>query len=396
MKYTVIFIIIFILQGEIYACKYSVRDVAFVNLDHHSYQLYFITNEKLSGEQSQEIADITKVFFNESNIQFHAVSQAEFEDEIILDEKEEIQNPRLVLIDQEGRHFSKPASSKNSVTEKELVEFLNSPIREKLVSRFLHVHSIVLLLEGKEEQWNKRASEIIKGTIENVSQSMQELPKKIATHPVLLRFSPKDQKQEKVLLWSLGIDKPISEEAQIVILYGKGRMLGSVFKVPGLTQTELSHYLNYVGQDCECELDRTGMKGVMIPLKWDIQTQAEASKLLGFNPENDFIKEEVNQILARGAKRSGKSIEKRTFQSDPILGYSEINIEKTSDLTTDLSPQNERPETIKTSSKLAPQLSTLDEINQDKQENHWLNSALFVLILMLGVYLASRSSISES
>ncbi len=395
MKYTVIFIILFIIQGEIFACKYSVRDVAFVNLDRHSYQLYYVTNKKLSPEQSQAISELTKNLFNDSNIQFHSVSQEEFEDEIILDEKEEIQNPRLVLIDQEGRHFSEPARSKNSVTEKELVEFLNSPMREQLIPRFLHVHSVVLLLEGKEEQWNKRAIEISNGSIENVSQSMKELPKKIANPPVLLRLSQKDQKKEKVLLWSLGIDKPISDEAQIVILYGKGRMLGSVFQVPGLTQTELSHYLNYVGQDCECELDRTGMKGVMIPLKWGIQTQAEARKLLGFNPENDFIKEEVTRILARGAKRSGKTIEKKLFQSDPLLGYSEINIEKTSGLTPDLSPKNESPEIVKTSSKFAHQRSTSDELNQDKQGSNWLNSALFVFLLMLGVYLASRSSISE-
>lgn len=300
---------------ELSACKYSVRDVAFVNLNRHSYQLYLVDDKEFSNREIAQVDQMNQGVFLHSNVEFHARTRKEFENEITLDDPELSGNPSYILIDQAGRHYTEQADPGNLLAENHLRRFLDSPARKKLSSRFLNVHSTILLLEGNEPKWNRLAKEIVQGSIREISESMNDLPKKIPNLPEMVSLSKEECAEEKILLWSLGIDQPVADEARIIILYGRGRKLGPVFEVPGVTQTELVHYLNYVGQDCECELDRTEMQGIMIPLKWDQNTRQEARDVLGFNPDNEFIREEVTRILERGLKRSGKQLVGQRFSS---------------------------------------------------------------------------------
>lgn len=382
-----------LLTGELSACKYSVRDVAFVNLNRHSYHLYLVDDKKYSGQENSRVDQMNHGIFLHSNIEFHAKTRKEFENEITLDETEPVESPRYILIDQAGRHYTEQADPEDPLAENHLIRFLDSPARKKLSSRFLNVHSTILLLEGKEAKWNRLAKEIIQGSISEISETMDELPKKIPNPPEMVSLSAEECKKEKILLWSLGIDQPVSDEARIVILYGRGRKLGPVFEVPGLTQTELVQYLNYVGQDCECELDRSEMQGIMIPLKWDQKTRQEARELLGFNPDNEFIREEVTRILERGLKRSGKQlVDQKAFQSEPLLGYAELNLQSTGSQETlvDESPEEEKDSDQEVVVR-APSLEN-ELPKASPKENTWVNSLFISLMIMLMVYLAARTT----
>jgi len=92
---------------------------------------------------------------------------------------------------------------------------------------------------------------------------------------------------------------------QVVILYGRGRMIGPVLSGERLSQPSVSAILNTIGLNCECGLDRKWMQGVMVPLKWGRDRKQEIAKQLGFNPESPEIRIEMSQILAKGGVGQG-------------------------------------------------------------------------------------------
>jgi hypothetical protein len=109
---------------------------------------------------------------------------------------------------------------------------------------------------------------------------------------------------ERAFLWSLGIQNVLAVP-QVVILYGRGRMIGPVLSGERLSQSSVSAILNTIGLNCECGLDRKWMQGVMVPLKWDRDRKQEIANQLGFNPESPEIRIEMSQILAKGGAGQG-------------------------------------------------------------------------------------------
>ena len=151
---------------------------------------------------------------------------------------------------------------------------------------------------------------------------MPGLEKEIQRPPVVEVISADDYGAERAFLWSLGIGEGASSP-QVVILYGRGRMIGPVLSGERLSQSSVSAILTTIGLNCECGLDRKWMQGVMVPLKWDRDRKQDIAKQLGFNPESPEIRIEMSQIIAKGGPGQGVNRSKIVGDTldDLLTGY---------------------------------------------------------------------------
>jgi len=120
--------------------------------------------------------------------------------------------------------------------------------------------------------------------------------KSIEYPPVLITLKPESFSDEKILLWSLGLDDPVAEP-HAAVFYGKARWIGPLMKAGEIEETNLVKILSIIGLDCECGLDVSWVAGTMLPLLWDQDRQARVAGLLEFDPENPLVRLEVNRIL---------------------------------------------------------------------------------------------------
>lgn len=362
------------LMSTVYACRYSIRDVGFVDLENAPYWLFLYVPAELEAELEKngafdtvhaELIDTNLLGGillvedqnpsnqpEESTRKKFVVRFPRMEDghpgdqeiltkaEAFLNQQEKISLPAGILLASDGRvrvlaPDRDPAEDGGQAQTRALQSIAHqattSPLREQLANDILDVHSIVLLIEGTDAGRNREAKELAMQAIERIESSMGGLPKQIAKPPKLAILPRKDASREGVFLWSLGVPDNQREAAHLVILYGRLRMMGNILAVPDATWLDLAEPLYWIGLDCECELDRSLMRGIMAPHVWDRRLEAKAAELLGFDPGHPFVKAEVSRIVHRGMDYpmpSSLSDRPTLGMANPGLGgYTEIEIE---------------------------------------------------------------------
>ena len=104
--------------------------------------------------------------------------------------------------------------------------------------------------------------------------------------------------------------------------------MGPVLAGPVITASAIKQALVLIGQDCECELPRSIMRGGQIPLTWDEEQAEEAQKVLEFDGRNPMVKQEIARIVAREATAPNAP---RAVGVDPLgLGYHEETVQDAS------------------------------------------------------------------
>ena len=320
------------LRAEIHACKYSVRDVGFVDLGSAPYRLCVCTDGKTSSQWRRSVEAAVAEQLADTNIVARWVNierQPDHESVTFLREQNLADYPTAVLISPEGQriHVPLPGSDASRLRSK-LESLVTSSVRTQLLERCLSHHSVVLLVEGADTEQNRAARDMAEAAISRIEVAMDTLPKPIDRPPYLIVVSADEARQDPVLLWSLGITQDQSAETHLIALFGRGRMMGAPLVMSGATTGQLVHRLHYVGQDCECDLDRAVMQGTMIPHRWDTEWEAAAVKQLGFDPGNPLVQAEIGRILTRGHD-SGRLNRAIGFSStdDALGGYQEIDID---------------------------------------------------------------------
>lgn len=321
------------------ACKYSVRDVAFVDLGTAPYCLVILTDEQTPAELTERLHGTAAGVLVDANVRLQMVRADDHLDaelKSLVAAQGLTSLPAAMLVAPDGRAL--PVALPSDASQENLwaafEKVVSSPARDKLLDEALKSHSVVLLVEGRDDQANRRAREIAAGAIDQARRGLADLPKPIEHPPRLLVVTAAEAQREAVLLWSLQIDRHDDSMAHVGVLYGRGRRLGPVMDVPGATRAELSRLLWYVGQDCECDLDRNWMQGVMVPHRWDMQMQARAVKRLGFDAGNPMVIAEISRILSRGPSASGPADDLLGLD-DPLMGYRELVIADPADVESD-------------------------------------------------------------
>ena len=326
------------------ACKYSVRDVTFVDLqgkdDHYRLELHLPnTGPAAVVDPTEEAA---RAILLGSNVDLeHGKGDAK------------LPLPAALLVDPNGRELWIPLADLGDSTDgpgngaragelrwQRLETVVDSPLRRKLRALLPKTHSVVVVVEGSDAAERERAVAAARGAIADVVAEFDSLPKDAGEHPKLIRLSAEQAAEERVFLWCLGVrpdstswDTPSADrDTHVAVFSGRFRRVGPLRSTPGLTRGDILSNLSVVGQDCECGLDRSWMEGRMLPHRWSAEDDAALFKQLGFDAQNPFVKTEISRILSRRPTPSPQPTEDTPSgvtdtSSEPFLGYEEIPVD---------------------------------------------------------------------
>lgn len=282
-------------------CRYTVRDVGFVVLDEQDYTL------KLPSDADERLRHFCRALYLDAplGLQMDEVQEATLKD---------AQGRELRLVD-----WPAGATAMANVLDS-VSAVLHSSARSRLLKIILDAHGIVVFVEGSDTAANARVLKLCSDAIERSEPILADLPKRSKVGPMLLRISGEERGSERVFLFSMGFDEDAIDggDPLVAVLFGRGSLMGEPLAGPLITRTAILESLSLVGQDCECDLDRSVMQGRRALLNWDDETRQRAQESLGFDPDNPLVRAEVSRILSRG-RTTGR-------RDDSTWGYSETDI----------------------------------------------------------------------
>jgi hypothetical protein len=333
-----------------FGCLYTVRDVGFADIGSVPYRLYYYVRDDTPAELVSTFRQISYATLMDSNVKAEVINvdqqgtHPDSEGNNTYDQPMkyldfwEVQSfPAAILVSPQGRSLVLPISASDQ-SFKEAVwsaldEIVISPERKEILSSIIKKYCAVLFVEGTDAAANEKARKTVEDAIEELSEIMTQMPKAIEKPPRLIVMSPESFSRERTLLWSLGVgeDAEARREPHAAVIYGRGRRIGSLLRGEKITVNEVFNVLSVIGESCECGIDRDWLLGLMLPLRWNQETQSETAKSLGFDVEDPMVKTEISQILSRGTSSgivSGNSLRSGTGEStSPLAGYSETVVE---------------------------------------------------------------------
>lgn len=337
----VTFILFSMCFSEVFGCIYNVRDVGFVEFLSAPYHLYFYIHNDTPEEFTYTFKQISYTAFMDSNVKSEIINVDQQKDHLAIEYFRlwEIQSfPAAILVSPKGQSLvlpiSVPKKTFKETARSSLYSIIFSPKREDILNHIVRSYCVILLIEGKDADENKRAHEVVAASTRKIAKMMSQLPKRIEKPPYIIIMPQESLSQEKMLLWSLGIDENEVKEANVAIIYGRGRRLGPILRGAYITGSRMFSILSRIGLSCECGLDRRWIMGSRIPLRWERKIQRDVVKFLGFDAESPMVKMEMSSILSIGRfsvqMEEGNKNSSRGMLSDPDAGldsYSEEALE---------------------------------------------------------------------
>jgi hypothetical protein len=302
------------------ACRYSVRDTGFVDLDQPPWRLrlhHFPETQRALWVQAAGSRLL------DSNIRLDPTPAP--------GPQSSPATPALTLVGPDDRVLELAGGTALPADSAAIAEFLDrlalSSTRDELHDQLLRSFAVIVLVEGTDAARNTTARRSAEEAIRAFVPLLPSLPKPVEFPPRLLAIPAANLPTERVLVWSLGLAPVPVDEPRVAVLYGRGRRLGPPLGGPEITRTSLAERLTLIGQDCECDLERSWLQGPVYPARWDATRQTAAARLLGFDPENPLVRTEVTRIVLRGpAAGQGRRAASSAFDT-LALGYREESVD---------------------------------------------------------------------
>ena len=287
----------------LFACRYNIRETGFVDLGSDPYYFYGYVKMNTPEEITLNFNQILNSSFSDCNINTEMINVDKQKDHEALKYLSlwKIQSfPAAVLVSPEGQSLVIEIKKDSESFDKSLKSAINkvifSRVREAIINDVIKSYCVILLIEGGNAQENENCRKAASSAIEIIKLRMKMMVKSIEYPPVLITLKPDSFSDEKILLWSLGLNESVAKP-HAAVLYGKARWIGPLMKAGEIEETNLVKILYVIGLDCECGLDVSWVAGTLLPVKWDQNRQAQVAGLLEFDPENPLVKLEVNRIL---------------------------------------------------------------------------------------------------
>jgi hypothetical protein len=363
------------------ACAYNVRDVGYVDLGIQPYIFYGFVSDKTPEATISTFTNLSDAALLDTGVWAEVVNIDQQKDHPALkylNPEKQTSLPAAVLVSPDGRSLFIPVTRAGLPFRQTLLDALDnivsSPLRKQLVKQLPKSFAVVVLIEGPQEQDNKTARQVATESIGVITEQMSFMPKPIFHPPAMMEVDSKSIADEKILLWSLGLD--INKDPNtitVAVLYGRAKRIGPLLRGDQVNEYNLTTILSIVGADCECGLDRSWILGMPTPIKWDEQTQNIVAENLGFDPENPMIKMEISRIVRIGSLYS-RSQQAPSSLPDMPLGYQELIVEfddtpeqepdtqSTIPATPEqITPEPAAPESV-APKQIAPELATSEQV----------------------------------
>ena len=282
-----------------FACRYNVRETGFVDLGIDPYILCGYVDGNTPPGVAADFKKITDEIFLETNVIFRLVDMDRRKDHSAIKHFDpNVQSaPAAVLVSPDGQTLPIPVRERGELFEKSfraaLDRVLFSPQRSEILKQVSKAYGVIMLIEGPDAEENALAKKEASSAVEAVASQMEFMPKEIVNPPKLVVMDANTLGEEEVLLWSLGLEAKDVNEPMAIVLYGRARWIGPLFRGEQINEDDLASVLFIIGADCECGLDFRWLQGTMLPTRWDRKTHERAVASLGFDPESPMIKMEI-------------------------------------------------------------------------------------------------------
>jgi len=323
MKFRLAILFIFLTSSHLFACRYTVREIGFADFGKDQYYFVLFDDGNISEADIKTFKNTARAAMQDANIIIQVID-INGENSLLTKYYKAYAGkvkPNIMLIspEQRAKEFFIDKSENFSLALWDLIEeILFSPARTELTNHIIKAYSVVLFVEGSNKEENEKARKLLNIGIDEIKKIMAGLPHPVSTPPHVITIKYKETEQENITLWSLGWTKKDKEHPSIAMMYGRGRRMGPLLKGDKIRQDIIENMLRFIGEDCECGLDRSWMLGTMLPLRWDSKLKAAVLKEYGFDADNPLIISEMSQILSIAPERVNNSID-----TDLLYGYSE-------------------------------------------------------------------------
>ena len=288
-----------------YACRYTIREIGYSDIRYAPQYLYVFTDSETSEKEISSMTKLSGALLHETNVNikhFDVDKEKTAHVTDMLARYDVKRFPFAVFEFQEGDHMifplHHPGRPLNESVWNLFEELFTSAMRSSIKEKLVEAYCVVLVVEGMNRQQNKDVLREVKEAVREISMTMDQMPKRVDSPPVLLVLPRKNIMDERLLLMSLGITEKEAEEPSVAVLYGRGRVMGPVLQGDLMNRNIILNLLTIVGADCECGLDHSWILGRMIPMRWETRIQSDLTKNLGFDVENPLVKSEMTQILS--------------------------------------------------------------------------------------------------
>lgn len=300
------------------------REIGFADFGKDSYQFVLFKDSRISDADAKLCKNISYAALLDANITVQVIDvQKEKTSPLLVSYKKSDTGeiPNAILVSPEGGAKEFVFNNSEDFTQTVwniLEEIVTSSARDKLIEKIIESYGVVYFIEGINSIENIKARKIVDNSIEEIKHVMMSLPKPVHIPPTIITIESNEIKKESVLLWSLGWKEQDKTRPAVALIYGRGRRMGPLLKDDNIKTDVIKNMLRFIGEDCECGLDRSWMLGTMIPLRWDSKLKAAVLKQYGFDADNPMVISEMSQILSVAPERVNNSID-----TDLLYGYSE-------------------------------------------------------------------------
>ncbi|MAG57201.1 MAG: hypothetical protein CMJ83_12985 [Planctomycetes bacterium] len=300
--------------------------MGFVDLGRDTYVLHVCATKDVPPEWSDTVRRMVGASFADTNV---TISTAANEDAVAALKG----RPGVVLTSADGRHLPLPLSAKQAeLTDAgwDAIDGLaSSPTQDAVRAAIIDAHAVIVCFLGKRTADNDRVRRLMKEAITEAAPALRGLPKPAKSGSVTIEVSHAARARERLLMWATGCAAGEPDDPHVVVLYGRARRMGPVLSGPLVTRTAIREALVLIGQDCECDLPRSIMRGPCVPMAWSSEAADRVQVALGFDSRSPTVKAEMTRILAKAAAAQGGVTPGGDATS--LLGYSETVVEPTSE-----------------------------------------------------------------
>lgn len=313
-------------------CKYSVRDVAFVNVHGKVWQLELIKPKAVDAAEFDKWNDILRNKLQRSNVG-HVWLPADSREAQKWQKRPNSthdSHPMMRLCGPNATVIPFTVEPSNSSFEQQVDLLLDSPARRKILDNLVRALCVVVLVESGNSLEDVNAANAATAAIDKLKRQMWTLEKPTDLGPVLVTIPASQKNEESWLLRSLGFEE--TNMPAVAIVYGQGRRLGEILTAENITVEKIVGRASICGQNCECDLDRNWLYGQQMIHVWPKRLERAAERSLDFDPNAALVMAEVAQILQKNS--AGVAADRRVDLGGGLVIHDLDSIEPSADTAT--------------------------------------------------------------
>ena len=295
-------------------CKYSVRDVAFVNIENSNWRL--LIQEPADLDESEKKSCDTEIegFLEQVNLTHQWVKPGS--DFFRASEPVGEGKFQVGLVDSNDNMIMSERVDSSSL-QQSLQQIINSPKRDEILEKTVSSLCVYVLVESGDRRQDKIAHNLVTEAIAETTAQLWSLEKPTQDGPALVTIGYSDRESESWLIKMLGIEA--SDKPLVCLVYGQGRRMGDILTGDTLQKKNLVWMAGVCGRDCECSLDRDWLYGHQFVHRWDKTKERAVEEVLGFDPRSALVVAEVAQILRKTARERGRTVPDMNDQSSGLV-----------------------------------------------------------------------------